>query len=743
MRFKTIKIRNLGPFSKYRADFSGNLIGILGANGSGKSTLVELLYSAITGDFRKYSNLLDFVRDLPGGDKASSGSCEVVFEHGGADYTVRRILTVVRSQKKIKATQSAVFKSEGHEDVKGVRLVDAELHGLLGEDLSLLGQFAFVEQSAISAIVDSDSSERTRCLHVLFGLRKFEKLWSLLGDEIRSIPELSSADDLSSLNVERCELSSAHTEAKLSIDKLQLDLTGMDVVSAESDITTWESLSDLRDTVVSVDAAFNQAGAYLRQVEAEHQEQLSKAKELGSQVEKAKPAYVRAKNFLDEAQYKLWAIKRKTEIEVMVSQIIEEGKKLKAPVKPIESWSDAEEAELSSVSAKFNISADFVKEHSALLFNSGTAIAVKCPTCGQEIKDLAADLLKHKSVVEALLPFCRDNKARKSLINKKLASYDKDYAVFNERSSQIIQRGARIAEEYADISAKCPKDADAYSESACAKERSFVAEFQAVIAASDAADNVLLSLNAKVDRYCTELESAKVICERVRIRLAGINDRAVGLDAERIFHCRAIIKLASDKRIELAHASERALQLNFQVVRIDERIASAKVLFSQIEQANFLRKTLSDSRDVFHRDNLPRLLAKRYLMAIDSQLQRFLSIMQSSFTSQIESGPDGYSFRCLFGDTSQREAASLSGGEKVRFSVSLLLAINDVLSTRLGVLSLDEPTSQLDDDSVQQFIDVLSSVQQYAASAGVQIFMVTHSHQLVGSFDQCIRLDKS
>jgi len=201
-----------------------------------------------------------------------------------------------------------------------------------------------------------------------------------------------------------------------------------------------------------------------------------------------------------------------------------------------------------------------------------------------------------------------------------------------------------------------------------------------------------------------------------------------------------VLVAASDRKADVIRAEEQCRNLTQQQETLNLRVERAETLAKQVEKARVVKDTLSSTRDVFHRGQLPQLLARRFISAIDSRFQSFLSMMQSNFTAGLTQQEGIYRFSCTFDDTSTRDASSLSGGEKARFSLGFLLAVNEVMSSRLGVLALDEPTAQLDEHNVQCFTAALQHVQGYAHSAGVQIFLITHCKQLEGAFDQTISL---
>jgi len=81
----------------------------------------------------------------------------------------------------------------------------------------------------------------------------------------------------------------------------------------------------------------------------------------------------------------------------------------------------------------------------------------------------------------------------------------------------------------------------------------------------------------------------------------------------------------------------------------------------------------------------------------------------------------------LSADDLNREAKSLSGGEKQR------LALARTLMNNPNVLLLDEPTSNLDPQLAQRILRRIKKVQE---ELGLTVIMVSHDHQLAAKFAQ-------
>lgn len=747
MRFKYIKLKDIGPFTKKQIDFDGHLIGIIGPNGSGKSTLIELLYSAVTDHFRKYSKLVEFVRDKPNGDKCNSGFVEVCFSHGSIDFTVRRTISVSKDKEgELRGTQKAALRIvSGDSDpveVTGVKNVNAALREALGEDIYLLGNYAFISQNEISFLVDSDASTRTRAMHKLFGLERFERIWSILGDEMRTIPELRSSDDTDALKSEKEAFLNQKQVAQDNLKQIRQQLADMDVVTAQSDIDKWESLSDVRDQLTSASERVSNAQGYAVTRESQAASAKSELRRVCEEQQKLRPKYAEAKEFLEKANEVRYYATHKAKLQDRASKLIQEYSALSPPVLKVDAdWGSEDEAHYSRLLSELSVSSNFVSEHAELL--EGDDVKAKCPTCGQPIEDLAASLEIHRRTVATLAPQVNTLSDKKARIDNAKREYELAQATYNERVARLRQDVANVQAEHADLVAKCVDAPEAYNDNVCNQKRQIVSEYDSLSGSLKAAERTYNTEQHNADQAQVELRQAIESRNALQQKLASLQVDVEKMTSDHISYCRGVVKSASDRKVEVVRLEEQIRQLDMQIKSLDSRIERALELQAQIDRIKLVRANLSDARSVFRRDKLPMLLAKRFLTALDSNIQRFLQLMQSDFTAELEQVDGSYNFLCTFGDATQRDASLLSGGEKVRFSISFLLAVNEVLSARFGVLALDEPTAQLDDDNIQYFMDVLSHVQEYAANSGVQVFLITHSAQLVGSFDQAVMLPKA
>ena len=746
MRFKYLKLRDWGPFKgTHTFAFDGTLIGIVGPNGAGKSTIIEALYTALTGDFRKYSTLLDFVRDLPGGEKSKSGSIEIGFDHADVEVVVRRTVSISSTKSGMSGAQKPVLRmrrvaESDWTEVSGANAVNAAIRNLLGDDISIMGHYAFIEQREIAAIVDSDDSTRTQALHKLFGMVRFEKLWTLLGNEISTIPEIKTVDDLEALGRERNEINQRCQAIQSKKSQVQATIDSLNAIQAQADIDLWDRLSELQTKVVTADTTYTSAVGFCN-TQSQH-ERLAEANvaRLDEEHSKVASQAAAAQDFLDAAHVATQAICDRDRLNKEAAELVE---KLKThisskPNEPVLSFTEENEEQLSQMNAKFVSSRTFLTEHQPLL--QGGSVVAKCPTCGQSIPDLAAAISEHQKVVADLQPKINELHVVKMADASAKSAFDLAIARHGGTLASLQQQVIEIRTEFEDLKDRIPNNVEQYSDVELAKRRSVIAEEQSLSGA-------LTTAKANLDQCRKQSHDAKVAMDKasesrnaLRAELDSMGVGGKTFSAEHIEKCRDTIKLVSSNREEQVRLEEQAKAAERELVNITQRLQIAQRIADQAEKANFARTILEDARDLFHRDNVPMILARRYLQAVDSTLESFLRLMQSNFTAGLVQEDGCYRFQCIFPDSSVRSASNLSGGQKVRFAISFLMAVNEVLASKLGVMAFDEPTDQLDDANIQHLCDVLLHVQQFAHSAGIQIFVVTHDKQLISSFDQTIQI---
>ena len=136
------------------------------------------------------------------------------------------------------------------------------------------------------------------------------------------------------------------------------------------------------------------------------------------------------------------------------------------------------------------------------------------------------------------------------------------------------------------------------------------------------------------------------------------------------------------------------------------------------------------AREVLHRDNLPTLVMQRLLFGVNTLLDQYMSVFDTSFTAYMD---ETFDFRCSFEDQADMPARVLSGGQKVVLALAFKFAVSDLMAGSAPVLVLDEPTVFLDDINLPLLAQVLTKARAFAEK-GVYVLISTHEPMLMPCF---------
>jgi DNA repair exonuclease SbcCD ATPase subunit len=315
-----------------------------------------------------------------------------------------------------------------------------------------------------------------------------------------------------------------------------------------------------------------------------------------------------------------------------------------------------------------------------------------CPTCGQEMEE--------QKLEDALRKDHED----------KLVSYEKTRDILIERCVKPEAPSCPSEEELDMMLATASKD----EEEARRCEKDYKEKMDAVSSVHsqwELAKQSYADANSDVRRLPTTTDD--LYC-RARARLAE-HDSLAG----------PIMSLAG--RIS---AKQEALS-GYQTLLDDlrEKIERHKAMGA-------LREVVSDVRDVFHWQNLPKRVAQSNLMGITGEINEALEIFGNPFWVEAD---ENLSFKVHFPNSPSRAAGALSGGQKAVLAICFRMAVNRLFGTDTGMMFLDEPTAGLDNDNIEYFQNALSVLATEVRDKR-QLVIITHAAELCGTFDQVIEM---
>lgn len=170
-----------------------------------------------------------------------------------------------------------------------------------------------------------------------------------------------------------------------------------------------------------------------------------------------------------------------------------------------------------------------------------------------------------------------------------------------------------------------------------------------------------------------------------------------------------------------------------------ERLAAAEADRDKVRKINDTAKNLRLIADMLSREGLPAAFMQEVFSQLTLMVQYFLSQMEANFTVRVdETRPCSFLFQNEDGYELPQE--SLSGGQAVRLALAMLLSAQRLILPEVGLLILDEPTSHVDADGVENMRMLFQNIATVLQNAGMQLIVVDHNPALQSGFVKSITL---
>lgn len=176
-----------GPYKeKQEIDFTEladrGLFLITGATGAGKTTIFDAityaLYGSMSGETREKSSVRsDFA------DSATPTFAELLMEHGGKQYLIRRNPEYLRPKKRkssleemTKEKENAVLTMPDGSHIEGSSEVTKKIQQLLCLDLKQFKQLSMIAQGEFARLLTAPSSEKSKIFREIFDTDLYDKV---------------------------------------------------------------------------------------------------------------------------------------------------------------------------------------------------------------------------------------------------------------------------------------------------------------------------------------------------------------------------------------------------------------------------------------------------------------------------------------------------------------------------------------------------------------------------------------
>lgn len=720
MRFSRAKFHNYRQFVDFEVELHGNLVCIVGLNGAGKSNFLRGLRFAVAGSVPN-ANKEDL---LTWG--AQSGYVEVDLEDESGVYTIHRAIK----------GDSTWCKSPSGEVTKNITPVNDKVLEWFGIDRQV-ADTVFVEQRMLDAILFSDPSAREIEFQKLCGMGDtntiYRELGPLIESELAEDPGLTIR--LSTAKDQRAETKNALSAVASELQRMKnlAPATTIDQLRDKQKIN-----QDKIDFCNSLSGTIGQL-SQCRQAVAAATTELENSKQLPgfdvdrdqlrtelSTMEHNHAQATKRQQVLDNLENARCTLQRTPQPSTSL-EAIERLEGARAQV----------DALISKLNGSRNVFIDFRKAMES------SEAEDRCPLCGadkdpeqirarlaQEIDQLDAALAKSSGDQAKLRKLIPELKAKREAEISALQSAERAVERWSAQLSAYPDPGVSVEELEKQIS-----DARARLRTANTAHTAIETSTAKLRAAQDA-EAAQVQAFKKLAEQAAELDIDPRKVSESRARLMDERNK-LNTQVEEITRYQTEYAAHQRRHAEL----EEALKRNKRV--IDDLQAEVDALGTKAE----LREIITDVRNWFHYRNGPAAVAGQVLASMNDDVQQFLQAVDAPFTAQAV-GAD-LTYKCEFTDgrltpeeSNGVSARDLSGAERSLLGAAVRLAQYVTFAGKLGVLTLDEPTSDMDPVTMRSFCTLMDRLRELAKQMNLQIMVNTHYKPAAEHADSVVEIQR-
>jgi len=709
MIIQKVNLRHFCQHIQEEFTLSPGLNMIVGPNGSGKTNLLRATQFLVTGDSGGNRPKADDVyQGVFGSNEESFVSGQLL--HEGTVITLKRALQPA----------TANLMEIGDETWTSVNAINSELFRRLGTTKKQIHDYIFVRQRGIDEMFDQKPAERAASLASLFGLDKAEKIWKQTGDFLKTIEVPTTTLSLDELNAQHADIQVQITELNNQFAALHLPLDG-DAKLAE------------HQTVID--------GCKQREMLMNKQAVLEKTRE--ETLASAKAAMSYRQQLQTEA----------TLLENAMAAVSVEANDAHGELARWDAYDK-------SLTAREQFVAD------ELAFRTKWPSHPKQP---REVAPLGEDL------VEALKGY---RAVRNSLTNsiKGLEDEDDNCPTCGQPLPEADQATARLQELH-DQLRECEMERQPLEEQQraydqyCAellhwqrqceemdKEQEALEQRKEALQLVEQPRSARDALQAVIDEHTEFCAAHKEIQEKLKVALATEASLDAKLDQQNQTHFEQTAEIDSLHKYtaEAATIARQELQQLkgrlAQATELDKQIAVLRATLDgveskiddvrRVEQKSIRTRQAVDHlqriRDMYHRNEAPRLVSYTYIENMLDEVNRTLELFEAPFRVEMD---EDLGFICRFTDGIRVQPDSrLSVGERIVLAMAFRITVNSTFAGQVGVLILDEPTAGLDEHNLGCLPHALERLQVLSAERGLQVLFVTHEPRIQHLFDNVITL---
>ena len=167
---------------------------------------------------------------------------------------------------------------------------------------------------------------------------------------------------------------------------------------------------------------------------------------------------------------------------------------------------------------------------------------------------------------------------------------------------------------------------------------------------------------------------------------------------------------------------------NNELSLLNSKMSQNKKIFDKMYDLATIRECIN----IKNENSLPMQYIKYLFEYICESVKENLALMDSDFIVDIDENEElSFKFKRNFDlDKPWLKMDKLSGGQQVRLSLTILIAIQKIICPDLGFLVLDEPSTHLDEDGVEALANMMTNLEEILKTSKSQIWFVDHNPTL-------------
>src|SRR6266540_94162 len=439
MHLRSLRLRNYRVYRAADIEFPDGLVGIYGPNGAGKSSIIESVRYALYGDARTEKS------ELRTAGINEDVRVELVFEHEGNSYEVRRVLKGRNLTPTVEVYVNRQLAAQSARDA------NAYLGRVLGMDQRAFLASVCAQQKELTTFATMVPSERRRLVLDLLGVSPIERALVHVREEARDARTAAGGARAQLPDLPAAESAAAEAASAAGVADVAAEAAGAEaetaataLAAAEAATATAEAAARKLDELRQL-AALARAEAASARGEAErHERRALEADALAPELEAARARHAELEAAAAPLPALAAALEAHLERQGLLRALQDAGGREQVARRAVEEV----EGELAAMRERHAHASELLGAAAARL-EAATAAAERCasldpeapcPTCGQVLGEALAEVTaRHDQELAA--------DAREAAVEagRKLAARRDERRRELERARAAEQRAARAA----------------------------------------------------------------------------------------------------------------------------------------------------------------------------------------------------------------------------------------------------------------------------------------------------------